>query len=103
MSSEPVAPALAPAEDAAIERFNDALWIEDGLATLTLAAYRRDLALMAQSLQAQPAAPLLSACTEIRPAGLHGNVRPGGGQDEQCEPAAVGVQALLPLGRCASG
>ena len=28
---------------AAIDRFIDALWIEDGLASLTLAAYRRDL------------------------------------------------------------
>jgi integrase/recombinase XerD len=30
---------------AAIDRFIDALWIEDGLAPLTLAAYRRDLGL----------------------------------------------------------
>ena len=32
---------------AAIDRFIDALWIEDGLAPLSLAAYRRDLALFA--------------------------------------------------------
>ena len=32
---------------AAIDRFIDALWIEDGLAPLTLAAYRRDLQLYA--------------------------------------------------------
>ena len=32
---------------ATIDRFIDALWIEDGLATNTLAAYRRDLALLA--------------------------------------------------------
>ncbi len=32
---------------AAIDRFVDALWIEDGLAPLTLAAYRRDLSLYA--------------------------------------------------------
>ena len=31
----------------AIDRFIDALWIEDGLAALTLAAYRRDLTLYA--------------------------------------------------------
>ena len=30
-----------------IDRFIDALWIEDGLAANTLAAYRRDLALYA--------------------------------------------------------
>ena len=35
----------AEASRAAIDRFIDALWIEDGLATNTLAAYRRDLAL----------------------------------------------------------
>ena len=32
---------------AAIDRFADALWIEDGLAPLTLAAYRRDLSALA--------------------------------------------------------
>ncbi len=36
---------------AAIDRFIDALWIEDGLASLTLAAYRRDLTAYAQWLQ----------------------------------------------------
>ena len=35
---------------AAIGRFIDALWIEDGLSSLTLAAYRRDLDLLAQWL-----------------------------------------------------
>ncbi len=29
--------------DALIDRFCDHLWLEDGLANLTLAAYRRDL------------------------------------------------------------
>jgi integrase/recombinase XerD len=37
---------------ASIDRFVDALWIEDGLAPLTLAAYRRDLSLFAAWLQA---------------------------------------------------
>jgi integrase/recombinase XerD len=32
-----------PINDALIDRFCDALWLEDGLADLTLAAYRRDL------------------------------------------------------------
>ncbi len=40
----------AEQSQAAIDRFIDALWIEDGLAPLTLAAYRRDLALYAQWL-----------------------------------------------------
>ena len=37
---------------AAIDRFVDVLWIEDGLAALTLAAYRRDLSLYADWLMA---------------------------------------------------
>ena len=49
-------PSLAPPTEASaarastqlsIDRFVDALWIEDGLAAHTLAAYRRDLALFA--------------------------------------------------------
>lgn len=41
---------LPPASQQAIDRFVDALWIEDGLAANTLAAYRRDLALYAHWL-----------------------------------------------------
>jgi integrase/recombinase XerD len=47
------APAAAPAASApaasvaAVDAFADALWIEDGLSPLTLAAYRRDLLLYA--------------------------------------------------------
>jgi integrase/recombinase XerD len=40
----------APGSGAAIDRFVDALWIEDGLSSNTLAAYRRDLTLFAQWL-----------------------------------------------------
>jgi integrase/recombinase XerD len=40
------------ASQAAIDRFLDALWIEDGLARNTLAAYRRDLTLYADWLAA---------------------------------------------------
>ncbi len=40
------------ASQEAIDRFVDALWIEDGLAALTLAAYRRDLTLYAAWLHA---------------------------------------------------
>jgi integrase/recombinase XerD len=39
-----------PASHDAIDRFIDALWIEDGLSANTLAAYRRDLTLYAQWL-----------------------------------------------------
>ncbi|MEN9627548.1 MAG: site-specific tyrosine recombinase XerD [Pseudomonadota bacterium] len=44
---------LQPDTQAAIDRFIDALWIEDGLAPLSLAAYRRDLTLYAQWLAAE--------------------------------------------------
>ena len=50
---EPARGALqAPMDDsqAQIDRFIDALWIEDGLAPLTLAAYRRDLVLFSHWL-----------------------------------------------------
>jgi len=42
--------ASAAASAALIDRFADALWIEDGLAANTLAAYRRDLTLLAEWL-----------------------------------------------------
>jgi integrase/recombinase XerD len=47
-------PARAALDDSArsIERFAQALWLEDGLAPLTLAAYKRDLNLYAQALSA---------------------------------------------------
>jgi integrase/recombinase XerD len=47
----------------AIDRFVDALWIEDGLSSNTLAAYRRDLTLYAQWLAAVRGKPL-NATTE---------------------------------------
>ncbi len=43
-------PGLPTASQALISRFVDALWIEDGLAKLTLEAYRRDLTLYAHWL-----------------------------------------------------
>jgi integrase/recombinase XerD len=46
-------PALPAASQAAIDRFIDALWIEDGLARLTLEAYRRDLSLYASWLDGE--------------------------------------------------
>jgi integrase/recombinase XerD len=49
---------------AAIDRFVDALWLEDGLAALSLAAYRRDLTLYARWL-ADHAAKALDASTEV--------------------------------------
>jgi integrase/recombinase XerD len=44
---------MLPDSQAAIDRFVDALWIEDGLASQTLQAYRRDLTLYAQWLAVQ--------------------------------------------------
>jgi integrase/recombinase XerD len=40
-------PTVPPAGIEAVDRFIDALWVEDGLSSLTLAAYRRDLTLLA--------------------------------------------------------
>ena len=55
-------PASLPAASAeAIDRFIDALWIEEGLAANTLAAYRRDLTLFAQCLARQGERPLLGS------------------------------------------
>ncbi len=49
--SPPAQSATAAASGIAIDRFIDALWIEDGLAGNTLAAYRRDLMLLAAWLE----------------------------------------------------
>jgi integrase/recombinase XerD len=70
-TAEPVAAAVAAAQAeaaraasrTAIERFAQALWIEDGLSANTLAAYRRDLALYTDWL-AQQAGRALDASTE---------------------------------------
>ncbi len=48
----PPAPNAAPRSQESIDRFIDALWLEDGLGTLSLAAYRRDLQLYAAWLEA---------------------------------------------------
>jgi integrase/recombinase XerD len=47
-AEEAISPAASTPD---IDRFVDALWIEDGLSALTLAAYRRDLTLYATWLQ----------------------------------------------------
>ena len=44
---------MLPASQSAIDRFIDALWLEDGLSPNTLAAYRRDLSLYAHWLREQ--------------------------------------------------
>ena len=51
-SIEPDTTRTAAASDDAIDAFVDALWLEDGLARLTLQAYRRDLRLFAGWLAA---------------------------------------------------
>jgi len=53
--------ALVPSNVEAIERFCDACWLEDGLAANSLAAYRRDLLLLAQWLQTQSSIDLYAA------------------------------------------
>ena len=57
---------MTPLEEsqAAIDRFIDALWIEDGLSANTLAAYRRDLSLYAQWL-AETRAKTLNLSGEV--------------------------------------
>nr|WP_255696364.1 site-specific tyrosine recombinase XerD [Polynucleobacter sp. IMCC 30228] len=52
---------MVPSNTEAIERFCDACWLEDGLAANSLAAYRRDLLLLAQWLQAHSSTDLYAA------------------------------------------
>jgi integrase/recombinase XerD len=61
--TEAVVSAARAASGAAIERFVQALWIEDGLSANTLEAYRRDLTLYADWLDAE-AGHTLDATTE---------------------------------------
>ena len=51
------------ASAASVDRFIDALWLEDGLSSNTLAAYRRDLSLFAAWLDAEDG-QALDATTE---------------------------------------
>jgi integrase/recombinase XerD len=58
---------MDPASIASIDRFLDAIWIEEGLAANTLAAYRRDLTLFARWLGAAAQRSLLEASeTDLR-------------------------------------
>ncbi|MEY2620871.1 MAG: Tyrosine recombinase XerD [Pseudomonadota bacterium] len=50
---------VTPLADPVIDRFIDAIWLEDGLAPLTLAAYRRDLTLFNGWLARQVGKPLV--------------------------------------------
>ncbi len=52
---------LSTDSQASLERFVQSLWIEEGLSANTLAAYRRDLTLLAQWLQRVQALPLNEA------------------------------------------
>ena len=51
-------PELTTTSQQSIDRFIDALWIEDGLSANTLAAYRRDLTLYAHWLEQNAEKPL---------------------------------------------
>jgi len=53
------APSPASASPPGVDAFIDALWLEDGLAANTLAAYRRDLQAFHEWLREQPAGPAL--------------------------------------------
>ena len=63
----PTAAATQAASAATIDRFADALWIEEGLAANTLAAYRRDLTLVAGWLARERGRALVDASeTDLR-------------------------------------
>ncbi|WP_425472679.1 site-specific tyrosine recombinase XerD [Tepidimonas alkaliphilus] len=53
--------AMIPGDEALVDRFADALWLEEGLAERTLAAYRGDLKALAGWLAAQRGRGLLAA------------------------------------------
>jgi integrase/recombinase XerD len=53
---------MSPRDNALIDAFCDALWLEDGLARNTLEAYRRDLGQFASWLAAERGGELRSAC-----------------------------------------
>jgi integrase/recombinase XerD len=58
---------MQPASVASIDRFLDAIWIEEGLAANTLAAYRRDLTLFARWLDEASGRALVEASeTDLR-------------------------------------
>jgi site-specific recombinase XerC len=87
--------------DPLIDRFIDALWLEDGLSANSLAAYRRDLTLLrrvaARDAHCGAGRTGLNELQRAAPAGLHGRP-PCRGKSHLRQPAADGVQALLPLG-----
>jgi integrase/recombinase XerD len=60
---------MLPASQNAIDTFIDALWLEDGLSPNTLAAYRRDLSLLAQWLGQAPRTLGLLQCDEFHISG----------------------------------
>ena len=66
-------PPLDAADDAAIERFLDAVWAERGLSQATLAAYRRDLQGLARWVSQRACEPLARAAANARP-GMAGPV-----------------------------
>jgi integrase/recombinase XerD len=58
---------MPPASTAVIDRFVDAVWIEEGLAANTLAAYRRDLTLFARWLDQSSGRSVVEASeTDLR-------------------------------------
>jgi integrase/recombinase XerD len=89
---------VAPLEAslAAIDRFIDALWIEDGLSANTLAAYRRDLTIYAEWLAAVHQRTLdESSETDLQ---AHGVERHARTRATSASPSSSATSA----GRCAS-
>jgi integrase/recombinase XerD len=61
LSADAAGPAPGGPGIVLIQRFIDALWVEDGLAKLTLSAYRRDLTLLEAWLAAETGRSVLAA------------------------------------------
>lgn len=69
------APARAASSDALIDAFVDSLWLEDGLAPNSLAAYRRDLQALSRALDGRSLASLAEADLQAYFASQHASTR----------------------------
>ena len=92
---------IEPVGDPLIDRFIDALWLEDGLAQLTLAAYRRDLALFNGWLQQSPVQQLLNlqVVREVQVAPVAGKAEDKDLESDQV-PVAAEDLATIPTHGC---
>ena len=90
-------PAPAAAVRGRVDDFIDALWLEDGLAANTLAAYRRDLALLDAWLKREPGDRRHGSCHRGAVDGLHGGAACEHALGHRQSPAG-GVPEVLSLG-----